>query len=210
VHFNVANRKVHHWAGFFAAIPIIVIIASGLMLQLKKQWNFVQPPEQRGTGTVPAIDFNQLMASLQGAEGLAVTGWDDVDRIDVRPDRGVAKVTLKSRWEAQIDLGTGTVIQTAYRRSDLIESIHDGSFFAGDWTKLGLFFPAGAVLLLLWLTGVWMVWVPFINKRRKRKTHVRPRAAAIVLVAAGLSTGVAFTDAPFPVAATADSLIRRM
>ena len=34
------------------------------------------------------------------------------------------------------------------RRSDLIESIHDGSYFGGDWTKLGLFLPAGIVLLL--------------------------------------------------------------
>jgi hypothetical protein len=78
-------------------------------------------------------------------------------------------------------------LQTAYRRSDLIESIHDGSFFGGDWTKLGLFLPAGAVLLLLWMTGVWMVWFPYINKRRKRAEKLRPKAAAVLLVA-GFST----------------------
>ena len=185
--FNVANRKVHHWASFFAAVPILVIICSGLLLQMKKQWDFVQPPERRGSVTEPSVDFVQLMTALKSVPSLGVAGWDDVDRIDVRPGRGLAKVTLKSRWEAQIDLGTGAVLQTAYRRSDLIESIHDGSFFAGDWTKLGLFLPAGAVLLLLWMTGVWMVWVPFINKRRKHADKVRPKAAAVVLVA-GLSS----------------------
>lgn len=46
-----------------------------------------------------------------------------------------------------------------YRRSDLIESIRDGSFFGGDWVKLGLFLPAGLVLLLLWFSGLWMWWV---------------------------------------------------
>lgn len=188
MHFNVANRKVHHWAGFFAAVPILVIIGSGLMLQMKKQWDFVQPPEKRGSATAPAIDFTQLMTALKSVESVGVSGWDDVDRIDVRPDRGIAKVTLKNRWEVQVDLGTGAVLQTAYRRSDLIESIHDGSFFAGDWTKLGLFLPAGAVLMLLWLTGLWMVWFPFINKRRKRAQKLRPRAAAVLLVFAGLST----------------------
>jgi hypothetical protein len=46
------------------------------------------------------------------------------------------------------------VLQTAYRRSDSIESVHAGSFFAGHWTKLGLFLPAGIVLLLLSLSGL--------------------------------------------------------
>ena len=69
--------------------------------------------------------------------------WDDVNRLDVRPGRGVVKAWLMNGYEVQVDLGTGRVLQTAYRRSDLIESIHDGSFFAGDWTKLGLFLPVG-------------------------------------------------------------------
>jgi hypothetical protein len=185
VHFNVANRKVHYWASFAAALPLLVIIASGLMLQMKKQWSFVQPAEQRGTGTVPEITFERLMLSLQSVPAVGVTGWHDVDRLDVRPDRGVAKVTLKSRWEVQVDLGTGRVLQTAYRRSDLIESIHDGSFFGGDWTKLGLFLPAGITLLLLWLSGVWMVWVQLSGKRR-RKVMVKRKAAAVAVLTCGL------------------------
>jgi hypothetical protein len=187
VHFNVANRKIHHWTSFAAAVPLLVIIASGILLQTKKQWDWVQPPEQRGTGTAPAIDFVRILETLKATPALGVSGWDDVDRLDVRPGRGVAKVTLKSRWEAQIDLGTGQLLQTAYRRSDLIESIHDGSFLAGDWTRLGLFLPAGIVLLVLWLSGLWMVWVQFAGKRRRKRMS---RAASILLVAA-LSSGMA-------------------
>ncbi len=67
----------------------------------------------------------------------------------------------------QVDLGTGRVLQTAYRRSDLIEAIHDGSLCGGEWTKLCLFLPAGLVLLLLWLSGLWMWWVPQAAKRRR-------------------------------------------
>lgn len=175
MHFNVANRKVHHWASFIVAVPLLVIIVSGLFLQMKKQWNWVQPPEQRGTGTVPAVSFDDILASVRGAPSLGVTGWDDVDRVDVRPGRGLAKVTLKNGWEAQVDLASGRLLQTAYRRSDVIETIHDGSFFAGDWTKLGLFLPAGITLLLLWMTGVWMVWVQFIGKRRRKLLARRGR-----------------------------------
>jgi uncharacterized iron-regulated membrane protein len=168
LHFNVLNRKVHYWASFIVAIPMLVMIASGLLLQMKKQWDWVQPPEQRGTGSTPVVDFPRILTSLSSLPDLGVRSWEDVNRLDVRPGRGVAKVTLNSGWEVQLDLGTGSVLQTAYRRSDLIESIHDGSFFAGDWTKLGLFLPTGVVLLLLWLGGMWMWWVPFAAKRRRR------------------------------------------
>ena len=184
---NVKNRKVHHWASFFAALPLLVIICTGLLLQLKKQVAWVQPPEQRGTGTVPAIGFDQIIASMQTDPALGVRGWDDVSRVDVRADRGLAKVTLHTGWEAQVDLGTGRLLQTAYRRSDLIESIHDGSFFAGDWTKIGLFFPAGLTLLLLWGTGMWMWWVPFIAKRRRKTDRLR-KAAGVVLIAGAMSS----------------------
>jgi uncharacterized iron-regulated membrane protein len=167
LHFNVLNRKVHYWASFAVALPMVVMIGSGLLLQMKKEWSWVQPPERRGTGSVPATDMAGILTSVRGVPSLGVTGWKDVNRLDVRPGRGVVKVWLNSGWEAQVDLGTGKVLQIAYRRSDLIESIHDGSFFAGDWTKLGLFLPAGIVLLALWASGLWMWWVPFAAKRRR-------------------------------------------
>ena len=63
-------------------------------------------------------------------------------RIDVRPDKGVAKAWLHTDYEAQVDLGTAEILQIAYRRSDWIESIHDGSIF-GDTVKLVRVFPGG-------------------------------------------------------------------
>ena len=84
----------------------------------------------------------------------------------------MAKVWLDSGWEVQVDLGTGRVLHTAYRRSDVIESIHDGSLFGGDWIKLGLFLPAGFVLLVLWFSGLWMWWIPIASKRRRAAAQV--------------------------------------
>jgi PepSY-associated transmembrane protein len=169
VRFNILNRRVHYWVGFGVAVPLLVMIGSGLLLQSKKHWSWVQPAEHRGTGSVPAVDLEGILASVKQVREVDVRSWDDVDRLDVRPGRGVAKVWLTSGWEVQVDLGTGRVLQTAYRRSDLIETIHDGSFFAGDWTKLGLFLPAGLVLLLLWLGGLWMWWASFIANRRRAR-----------------------------------------
>lgn len=165
---NKLSRRLHYWGSFAAAVPILVILCTGVLLQMKKQWSWVQPTEIRGTGTVPVIGLPELIVAMQTDTSLHVRGWDDVSRIDIRADRGLAKVTLTSGWEAQIDLGTGALLKTAYRRSDLIESLHDGSFFLGDWTKLGLFLPAGVVLLGLWVTGLWMFFVTWRAKRRRK------------------------------------------
>ena len=182
--FNVLNRKVHYWASAIFAIPLLAIILSGLLLQAKKQSTWVQPAEQRGTGKVPVISLEQMLEQVKQVPDMNVASWDDVNRIDFRPGRGVAKVWLQNGYEVQVDLGTGRVLQVAYRRSDLIESIHDGSFFAGDWTKLGLFLPTGLTLLLLWLGGAWMFWVPFSAKRKRAIAARAARAQAAGRVSA--------------------------
>lgn len=176
MHFNVLNRKVHYWASAIVAIPLFIIICTGSILQLKKHWSWVQPPEQRGSVTEPVIELSHILQSLKNEPSLNVRGWEDVNRLDVRPDKGIVKAWLKSDWEAQIDLGTGEIKQIWFRRSDWIESIHDGSIF-GDVVKLGLFFPTALTLLLLWLGGMWMWLYPLLHKRkvrRKRLFETRP------------------------------------
>ncbi len=57
--FNVLNSKIHYWATAFLAIPVLIIVSTGLLLQTKKHWSWVQPEEQRGTGTSPRIDLGR-------------------------------------------------------------------------------------------------------------------------------------------------------
>jgi uncharacterized iron-regulated membrane protein len=178
VSLNRVDRRVHHWTSAVVALPLLVIISTGILLQLKKQWAWVQPPEQRGTGSAPAVELEEVLAAVRGVPGLGVDGWDDVNRLDLRPARGLAKVWLMNGWEVQVDLGTGRVLQSAYRRSDLLESIHDGSFFGGDATKLGLFLPVGVALLLLWVTGLWLFIYPFVLRRRRARIVAELAATA--------------------------------
>lgn len=168
MHFNVLNRKVHYWASAIIAVPLFIIICTGIVLQLKKHWTWVQPPEQRGSVKAPVLELSDILEAVKKDARLGVTSWDDVNRLDVRPDKGIVKVWLKSDWEAQVDLGTGEIKQVWFRRSDWIESIHDGSIF-GDVVKLGLFFPTAITLLLLWLGGMWMWLYPLMNKRKVRQ-----------------------------------------
>jgi uncharacterized iron-regulated membrane protein len=171
--FPLLNRKVHYWLSAFVALPMLVIIGSGILLQLKKQISWVQPPEQRGVGKEPALSFPQILERCRGVSQAQIRDWPDVKRLDIRPARGVLKVWAKSNWEIQLDSKTGEVLQVAYRRSDLIESIHDGSWFH-ERAKLWLFLPAGVALLVLWVTGIFLFIWPYLLSYRR--THRPSRA----------------------------------
>jgi hypothetical protein len=114
------------------------------------------------------VELSGILEALRRHPALEVEHWGHVKRIDVRPDRGIAKAWLHTDYEAQVDLGTGEVLKVAYRRSDWIESIHDGSIL-GDGIKLYVFFPTAVGLVLLGLGGVWMFVLPFVNRRRVRR-----------------------------------------
>ncbi|MEM7622874.1 MAG: PepSY-associated TM helix domain-containing protein [Planctomycetota bacterium] len=168
---NIWNRRLHRWGSIAAAAPILIVLATGILLQLKKNWSWVQPPTERGaagfdTGE-PKLDFDAILAAAASVPEAQIRTWNDVDRLDVRPARGVAKVRAHSRWEVQVDTATGAVLASAYRRSDVIESIHDGSFF-GDATKLWVFLPSGIILFALWLTGMYLWALPHIARRKKK------------------------------------------
>jgi uncharacterized iron-regulated membrane protein len=169
---NIWSRKLHRWGAIAALLPLLVIVCIGLLLQVKKQSDWVQPPTARGEGGDPSISFDEILRITSTVAQARVSSWDDVDRLDVRPDRGIVKVRCKSRWEVQIDTASAQVVQVMYRRSDLVESIHDGSFFH-DAVKLWVFLPAGAILLALWITGSYLWALPIVMRRR---SHIRQAA----------------------------------
>lgn len=160
------NRKVHYWLSAVIALPLLVIAVTGVLMQLRKQVAWVQPTEQKGSGKEPAVSFEKILAACQAIPEVNVKSWADVARVDVRPSKGILKVTTKTDWEVQLDSKTGAVLQVAIRRSDWINSIHEGAYFS-DWVKFGWFLPAGVGLFVLTLTGLYLFWQPFGAKRKK-------------------------------------------
>jgi len=165
---SILSRRLHRWGAVAVFVPLALVVSTGLLLQVKKQVPWVQPAEQRTDATTPDIEWGLMLAAAKGIPGAGVESWADIDRVDVRPAKGLLKVVTKSRWEVQIKIDDGTILQTAYRRSDLIESLHDGSFF-GDPVKLWIFLPAGAVLFCLWMTGAWLWLLPYSVKWKRAK-----------------------------------------
>jgi uncharacterized iron-regulated membrane protein len=163
-------RSLHRWGSVLVAAPALVIFVSGLLLQLKKEWGWVQPPTQRGTGGPPVVSLEDVLAAARGVPDAGIAAWEDVDRLDLRPERGVVKVRGKNRWEVQVDTATGEVLQVAYRRSDLVESLHDGSWFH-ERAKLWVFLPTAVVLCCLYGTGVYLWLLPYLVKRRRANNN---------------------------------------
>ncbi len=166
--FNSWTRKLHRWGAVICCVPLLLVIVTGLLLQVKKQVSWVQPATIKAGHSDLVIGWEQILTSAQSDQNAGIQSWDDIDRLDVRPSKGIVKVQAKSRWELQMDLANGKILSSEYRRSDIIESLHDGSFF-GDWSKLILFLANGLILLALWFTGAWLWYLPIKVKRSKKK-----------------------------------------
>lgn len=169
---QVLLRKIHHWGAIIIAPVLIIMIGAGVILQLKKDIDWVQPATVSGSeAALPAASLAEMFEAAKSVPEAGIESWSDLTRVDIKPGEGIVKFVSASSWEVQVDTATAAVLQVAYRRSDLIEAIHDGSFFA-DWAKLYIFLPAGVGLLILWLTGVYLFSLTEIKKagtRRKRR-----------------------------------------
>lgn len=176
---QVLLRQVHHWGSLFIMLQVGVMIGAGLLLMLKKEIDWIQPPTQKGSAEylMPGVSLPEMFKAVQGVPQAEISSWRDLSRVDVKPNKGVVKFIGKNNWEVQVDARSGAVLLAAYRRSDIIESIHDGSYFAG-WTKLYVFLPTGVVLFVLWLTGIYLFALPHVKRMRKRRKRRAASAAA--------------------------------
>ena len=158
----------HKWVGIISAVIFLNIAATGFLLLIKKRVAWIQPVEHRGVAENEfGIAFDDVVEACRAHPELEIQSWEDIDRLDVRPNKGMLKVRANNNWEAQIDLSTGEVLHVAFRRSDIIESIHDGSFYA-EWAHAYLWPAVACALVFLAFSGFWL-WLEPKYRRAKRK-----------------------------------------
>lgn len=207
---QVLFRKVHYWLSIVVALPILLVVISGLLLQVKKDFSWIQPHENKGSGGEPNVTFEQVLEICAAIPQIQVKSWDDIQRVELRPGKNLLKVTTTTDWEVQIDPADGRVMQTAIRRSDLIESLHDGSWF-GSIVKRGIFLPAGIILAVLWATGIYLFLLPQLRRKRPRSPAKSSKIASALIpnldksavVNAQITVADPVTTSPSPAAAPA-------
>ncbi len=170
--YTKLNRTIHNWLSIFVALPLLLVMVSGMFLLLKKDVDWIQPPSVRGeSDATPKISHADMLAAVNAVEQTKGLKWSDFDRIDYKTDRGMVKFMTLDGWEVQVDTTNGKILSVKERRSDFFEKLHDGTYF-GEWMKYYILIPSAIFLFTLWITGLYMFIYPYFkrvsNKRNKK------------------------------------------
>jgi len=166
-------RTLHKWIGVPLIIFFLVVGVTSILLAWKKKVELLPPTQktqvENGTWILPSE-----MVKI-GEEEMKKIGEDpQVDRLDIRPDKGIAKVTFKTHFtEVQVDGYSGEVLSVSTRHSDWIEKVHDGSIIDFYWTgeegaKLTYSTLTALGLLFLAFSGFYLWYYPKLIRRLKK------------------------------------------
>ena len=157
-------RRYHRYIGIVLLALVLISVLTGLLLAWKKEFAVLQPPTAKGISSELA-DWRPLAELAETARQAFIAQYPDqtdnaIDRLDVRPSKGIVKVLFEKGWqEVQIDGTTGEVLSIAKRNSDWIEALHDGSIISEGF-KLVSMSTLGLGLLLLLITGFFLWYGP--------------------------------------------------
>ncbi len=168
-------RKLHRLAGIALFVFFFIMAITGGLLGWKKHAGEVlMPKTYAGSSVDPGSWLPMDSLSFLAIEALYQSTGQllEVDRIDIRPDKGSMKFLFPRRnYEVQLDAATGRVLSVGRRHNDWIEQVHDGSI-VDDWLGIpnGLFkvfynTVMGSALVLFTVTGFWLWYGP----RRMRR-----------------------------------------
>ncbi|MFK7775699.1 MAG: PepSY domain-containing protein [Saprospiraceae bacterium] len=167
-------RVFHRWMGLTLGVLLIISAVTGVLLALKKDVEIIQPPTQKGVSKNLA-EWKSLDEISAIAENIFHETYPNqkenlVDRMDVRPSKGIVKVLFEEgNWEVQVDGKSGEVKSIEKRYSDWIESLHDGSIISDGFKLVSMNF-LGIGLLFLIATGFWLWYGPRrIRMKKKNK-----------------------------------------
>ena len=70
--------KYHYWAALVVMIPWLIVVTSGLVLQLRYEIPEVRPDYQQGVSKVPYLEYQQVLDVAKTIPELQVEGWSDI------------------------------------------------------------------------------------------------------------------------------------
>lgn len=174
-------RWLHRKIALALFLFFLLISISGILLGIKKQTGLLAPTQKGTTADLSQwlpTDSLEKMARQYLHDSVSAGLNTELDRIDIRPQKGIAKfVYLNHYWGLQLDCATGKLLSIEKRSSDFIEDLHDGSIVddligtSDEQIKVGYTLIMGLSLLMLILSGLWLWYGP--RRIRKMKREVR-------------------------------------
>lgn len=173
------SRKVHRTMGALLFVFFFFISVTGLLLGWKKHSDGLLLSKSYNGTSKDLKDWLPIDSLYQNAciilhDSISADLSLDLDRIDIRKDKGMVKFVFTDHfWGIQLDGATGRLLHIERRRSDFIEKIHDGSildyYFETTNGQIKLFYTTvmGLALFTFTLTGFWLWYGP--KKMRKKQ-----------------------------------------
>jgi hypothetical protein len=172
-------RRIHRFTASFLSFALLLVAVSGILLGWKKNSNgYLHPDSYQGTTSdlslwLP-IDSLKTIALTTLRESANGRLSEELDRIDIRPDKGMVKFVFASHYHGiQLDGATGRVLHLENRRSDLVEDIHDMSIIDrllgldSEIFKLIYTTFTGLSLLIFTVTGIWLRYRSLAGNRKE-------------------------------------------
>lgn len=155
----------HLWLGVLVAFLVTIIAVTGIMLNHKHALGLMPETRLQQPGAfAEALPLPALarMASAAVTPEVAASG---IDRMDVRPDKGLIKVRFNDTriTEVTLALHDGALLVMGLRNDSFLEQLHSGDVFGSEGYLLSDM--AAAALILLLLSGFWMWLYPHSKAR---------------------------------------------
>ncbi len=172
-------RKLHHWIAIPLFAFMFIMGVTGFLLGWKKDTGLL-PKTAQGSSTVSGtwIPVDSLVTIAQNFALNNLFQSGELDRVDIRPDKGIAKMVYKQHFsEIQLDLQTGEILNVQIRYSDILEKIHDGSILdhlfdtRNGEIKLIFITIISLGLILLSFSGFWLWFNPIRIRKIKSKSQ---------------------------------------
>jgi len=160
--------EVHKWLGITLAAILINISITGFLLLEKKQYEWIQPATRNGLegAADEYLSMEKLLDVVYSCNHPDFENIESIDRVDFRPGKSVYKVRSNTNHaEIQVCAVSGKILNIAFRRSDFLEQLHDGSFF-GKWMH-GKVLPVVAVCnIILAISGLYLWLGPKLGRKK--------------------------------------------
>ena len=166
-------RKYHRWISLVAALFLVVVGITGVVLQVQRLTGGKEEQErergaatevQAGLGVDPLVLLSRtLAAAQQRAPGKALASIELLPGGD--EPKGVVILAGDHARRIVVDARDGDVVEDKpYDAESLILRIHSGAILGEPGVFLGIFWGLGLVGLSL--TGIW-VYLDLYRRRRK-------------------------------------------
>ena len=169
-------RKLHRNVGVIFILFFLLISISGFLLGLKDELGL--KPETQTTNSLNQSNWISIQKLDSISKIYAINELEidsEIDRIDIRPDKGIAKVLFKKSFqELQLDLKTGEILSVAKRADNFIERLHDGSIIDFYFTENNI--STITYVTIISLSLIFMIYSGYLlwANPRKIKRNKKP------------------------------------